>query len=46
VNPAAIAGAALAALLLTVCGASQSAPPIESVNDMNKPLHKPRPSNP
>lgn len=45
-NPAAIAGAALAALLLTGCGASQSAPPIESVNDMNKPLHKPRPSNP
>lgn len=37
-NPAVIAGAALAALLLTGCGASQSAPPTESVNDMNKPF--------
>lgn len=39
-NPTVIAGAALAALLLTGCGASQSAPPIESVNDMNKPFTK------
>ena len=37
-NPAVIAGAALAALLRTGCGASQSAQSTESVNDMNKPF--------
>ena len=37
-NPAVIAGAALAALLLTGCGASQFAPPTESVNNMTKPF--------
>ena len=39
-NPTPIAGAALTALLLTGCGASQSAQSIESVNDMNKPFTK------
>lgn len=37
-NPAVITSVALAALLLTGCGVTQSASPTESVNDMTKPF--------